>query len=442
MSDPVEVADVLLWGRRIGAIAWDTQRETGAFEYDPEFRKSGIEVAPLTMPLGETIYSFPELSRDSYKGLPGLIADSLPDRFGNLLIDQWLTQQGRPLHSFSPVERICYIGTRGMGALEFQPGIRLSKGRRSQPLDVAVLVELAQRALTQKETLHTHLAPLPEPADPEAAEAMQEIILVGTSAGGARAKAVIAWNPTTFEVRSGQVACPDGFEHWLLKLDGLSGNKDKEAADPAGFGQIEYAYHLMAREAGIVMADCRLYAENGRNHFMTRRFDRTANGSKIHMQSLCGIAHFDFNQAGAYSYEQALQVMQQLQLPRRDLEQQLRRMIFNVAARNQDDHTKNIAFLMNKSGTWSLAPAFDVTYAYNPKGEWTQRHQMTINGKREAIERSDLEAVAKRFRIKKSPLTEMVDEVATAIRKWPEFAATAGVSSIRTEAIARTHLRF
>ncbi|MGK0185109.1 MAG: serine/threonine-protein kinase HipA [Verrucomicrobiales bacterium] len=442
MSDLIEVADVMLWSRRIGAIAWNAQSETGAFEYDPTFRASGIEVAPLMMPLGDRIYRFPELARDSYKGLPGMIADSLPDRFGNLLINQWLAQQGRPLHSFSPVERICYIGSRGMGALEFQPSLRLGKGRRSQPLDVAVLVELAQRALTQKESLHTHLEPHPQPADPATEEALQEIILVGTSAGGARAKAVIAWNPQTHEVHSGQVECPDGFEHWLLKLDGLSGNKDKETADPAGYGKIEYAYHLMARAAGITMADCQLYEENGRHHFMTRRFDRTATGKKLHMQSLCGMAHFDFNQAGAFGYEQALQVMQQLELPRNDLEQQLRRMIFNVAARNQDDHTKNIAFLMDQSGTWSLAPAFDVTYAYNPNGEWTQRHQMTINGKREAIDRSDFEAIAKRFRIKKPLLTDTIADVAAAIQRWSEFAALAEVSPLRTEAISRTHQQF
>jgi serine/threonine-protein kinase HipA len=338
------IAEVRLWGRTIGAVVIEDNASTALFEYDRAFVQSGIEVSPLTMPLSRRVYSFPELSNKTFHGLPGLLADSLPDRFGNALIDAWLATQGRKPDSFNAVERLCYTGTRGMGALEYAPAIE-SPRQSSRPVNISHLVELASEVLTHRNNLE---ATFGDDEDKEAT--LRDILRVGTSAGGARAKAVIAWNPQTCEVRSGQVKTDPGFEHWLLKFDGVSGNKDKEMEDPKGYGAIEYAYHKMATDAGINMSECRLMEENGRRHFMTRRFDRLADGSKLHMQSLGAIAHFDYNLAGAYSYEQALMTIRQLGLPMSTIEQQFRRMAFNIIARNQDDHVKNIAFLMNKKG--------------------------------------------------------------------------------------------
>jgi serine/threonine-protein kinase HipA len=270
-------------------------------------------------------------------------------------------------------------------------------------------------------------------------EALRDILSVGTSAGGARAKAVIAWNRMTDEVRSGQIAAGEGFEYWLLKFDGVAGNKDKELEDPKGYGAVEYAYALMAKAAGITMSECRLLEESGRRHFMTRRFDRLAGGGKLHMQSLCALAHFDFNQAGAYSYEQALLTIRQIKLPMAALEEQFRRMVFNIVARNQDDHVKNIAFLMDQQGEWSLAPAFDVTYSYNPSGSWTSRHQMTLNGKRDGFTREDFEACAKAALMKRGRAATIIAEVQAAVRRWQEVAEQAGLTPEWRDSIARTH---
>lgn len=432
----VPVANVVLWGRVIGAVSWDEDRGLAAFEYTPEFQQSGIELAPLRMPLGPSIYTFPELNRRSFYGLPGMLADALPDKFGNLLIDEWLVRSGRDRRSFTPVERLYYVGARGMGALEFEPAIR-SALDKSDTVDVAQLVKLASIALAEKERLDTLLT-----GDAADAEAMRDILRVGTSAGGARAKAVIAWNEATGEVRSGQVAAPEGFGYWLMKFDGVSGNRDKELDDPQGYGLIEYAYHHMAVAAGIEMSDCRLYHEHGRSHFVTRRFDRADSGEKHFMQSLCALGHYDFNQAGAYSYEQAIDVAQRLGLTSNERQQLFRRAAFNILARNQDDHTKNIAFLMDKSGGWRLAPAFDVTYSYNPEGEWTSRHQMSLGGKRDGFAREDFRIAANRFRILRGQrLTQMLEEVDAAIARWPEFANQAGVPAERAEAIATRHRR-
>ncbi len=436
--EPVEIADVMLWGRTIGAVAWDREREVGSFQYTREFQGSRIEVAPLTMPLGPAVYAFPELARRSFHGLPGLLADALPDKFGNLLIDQWLTRAGREPGSFSPIERLCYLGTRGMGALEFRPSLR--RGREaSAPVEIEALVALAADVLADRAGLTTRLG---EADDETAREALRDILRVGTSAGGARAKAIIAWNEATGEVRSGQVKAPEGFSYWLLKFDGVEHNRDKELADPKGYGRIEYAYHLMAAAAGVEMNECRLLEENGRAHFITRRFDRTADGGKRFMQSLCGVAHYDFNQAGAYSYEQALEVAQRLGCGIDELRQLYRRMVFNVLGRNQDDHTKNIAFLMNRAGRWSLAPAFDVTFAFNPSGEWTSRHQMTLNGKRDGFTRADLMAVARRFRLGKPGAIEAIwQEVDGALGHWSEHAAAANVSATWVRHVASSHRR-
>jgi serine/threonine-protein kinase HipA len=381
------------------------------------------------MPLGAGVFSFSALNKASYKGLPGMLADSLPDKFGNLLIDQWLVSQNREPGSFNPVERLLYMGIRGMGALEYlpeTPRTRIS----DQPLEITELVDLANRALAQKDSLAAKFGHSASDAGVEA-QALQQIISVGTSAGGARAKAVIAWNQATQEVRSGQLDCPEGFEHYLLKFDGVQGNRDKELNDPQGFTRIEYAYSLMVKAAGIEMMPCCLLEENGRAHFLTQRFDRIGGKDKLHMQTLCGVAHFDFNMAGAYSYEQAFRVMRQMGLQdlHLALEQQFRRMVFNVMARNQDDHTKNIAFLMNKRGEWRLSPAYDVTYSYNPKGEWTFSHQMSINAKRDAFTLDDLLACGATADVSERRARVIVAEVGEVLNAWPQYADEAGLES-------------
>jgi serine/threonine-protein kinase HipA len=318
------------------------------------------------------------------------------------------------------------------GALEFAPTLGPRPQKPTQ-LDLDALVGLASEVLASRDALSGNF-------QPESREkALNDILCVGTSAGGARAKAVIAWNPTTQEVRSGQVRAPAGFEYWLLKFDGVKGNKDKELDDPKGFGAIEYAYHLMAKAAGITMSECRLLEENGRRHFMTKRFDRLPDGEKLHLQSLGALGHYDFNSAGAYSYEQALMMMRQLNLPAAQIEQQFRRTLFNVVARNQDDHVKNIAFLMDRAGTWSLSPAFDVCYSYNQGGAWTATHQMTINGKRDGFTRADFAACAQVGVLKKTRVNAITDEVRAVVARWPEFAAEAKVADATTAAIARAH---
>ncbi len=426
------VAEVKLWGRTIGAVSWDDASGFANFEYDRDFQDSGIEVAPFTMELSDRIYGFPALPRATFHGLPGLLADSLPDDFGNALIDAWLAREGRAPGSFNAVERLCYTGARGMGALEYFPTLGPSAAG-SDPVDVRALVELASEILTRRNQLAGSFAPF------ERQDSLQSILRVGTSAGGARAKAVIAWNPETDEVRSGQAAADEGFSNWILKFDGVSGNKDKELEDPAGYGLIEYAYHRMAIAAGIDMTECRLLEENGRSHFMTRRFDRTDAGQKIHMQSLGAMEHFDFKKAGAHSYEQALRTIRRLEMPMEKLEEQYRRMAFNVIGRNQDDHVKNIAFLMNRSGSWTLSPAFDVTYSYNPDGMWTRDHQMSLNGKRDHFDLDDFKACAKSVAIRRGRAEEILQQVRQAVLQWRGFAEEAGVPGDVAESIGGTH---
>lgn len=426
------VAAVELWGTRIGAVALTEANGVASFEYEPSFLPSGIQLAPLMMPLAERVYSFPELPRRTFRGLPGLLADSLPDRFGNNLINAWLARQGRTPESFDAVERLCYTGQRGMGALEYLPAQGPS-AQTSGSIQIAELVTLASEILSRQKGLATSFQ------DPEREEALQTILRVGTSAGGARAKALIAWNPSTGEVRSGQLDAPAGFSHWLLKFDGVSGNKDKELEDPQGYGLIELAYSRMARAAGITMSDCRLLEENGRRHFMTRRFDRDDAGNKLHMQSLGALAHFDYNEPGSYSYEQAFLIMRQLQLPMRDLEEQYRRMVFNLVARNQDDHVKNIAFLMDRAGQWSLSPAFDITWSFNPTGDWTATHQMSVNGKRDQFTHADLLAVGRSAQLKRGRAEAIAEEVITAVRDWPRFATEANVPVDSTRHIQSSH---
>ena len=360
-----------------------------------------------------------------------MLADSLPDRFGNRLIDTWLAISGRSRDSFNPVERLCYTGARAVGALEFEPVI--GPRGKTRRLQIDRLVDLANRVLSDRIELAGRLDGFDDK------EALEDILAVGTSAGGARAKAVLAWNPETGEFRSGQVDAPPGFEHWILKFDGIEDNRDREMADPRGYGRIEFAYHLMAREAGIAMSECRLHQEGGRAHFMTRRFDRDAGGRKIHMQSLAALRHFDYNQAGLYSYEQAIQTILELGLGMQVAEEQFRRAAFNVAARNQDDHVKNISFLMDRNGAWRLSPAYDVAYSYNPSGDWTGRHQMSLAGKLDEFERSDLIEFAKTSGIKPVPANAVLDRVLEAVRHWPEHATGAGVPERDIQRIGITH---
>ena len=423
------LAKIKLWGATIGSAAIE---EDGvcAFEYDPAFRGSGIEAAPLTMPLGREVFRFPGLSRESFHGLPGLLADSLPDKFGNALIDAWLAAKGRTASSFNAIERLCYTGSRGMGALEFEP----SRGpeRKGGAIEVDRMVELASEVLSSRGDLSTRFG-----ADDGAA--LGEILKIGTSAGGARAKAVVAWHPESGEVRSGQIKAGSGFEPWLIKFDGVRSNRDKELDDPKGYCALEYAYHLMAAAAGIEMNPCRLLEENGRRHFMTRRFDRTQSGEKLHMQSLAALGHYDFNLAAAHSYEQAFLVMRQLGLGMDETEQQFRRMCFNVVARNQDDHVKNIAFLMDREGKWYLSPAFDVTYSHNPQGAWTSSHQMTINGKRDEFGLDDFTACARSALMKRGRAKTILKEVCDTVRRWPDFAGEVGLPPEWSEDLASQH---
>jgi serine/threonine-protein kinase HipA len=425
-------AAVILWGTRIGAVSLDDTQDTAVFQYDPAFLRSNIQVSPLTMPLREQPYTFPALARRTFHGLPGLLADSLPDKFGTALIDAWLATQGRQPEDFNAVERLCYTATRGMGALEFEPAQGPERSA-STDIEISALVELASDVLAHRENFHTALG------DGNHEEALRDILAVGTSAGGARAKAVIAYNEQTGAVRSGQVDAGPGFEHWLLKFDGVS-NRDKEQFDdPQGFGAIEYAYSLMAAAAGITMTECRLLEENGRRHFMTRRFDRTSSGAKLHMQSLGALAHYDFNDAGAHSYEQAFAVIRRLGLGMDAVEQQFRRMVFNIIARNQDDHVKNIAFLMDRAGQWSLSPAFDVSYAYAPSGAWTQQHQMSCAGKRDRFTVDDLRECAATALMKRTSADRIISDVRQAVSRWAEFAEQAAVDPAQTRQIANAH---
>jgi serine/threonine-protein kinase HipA len=432
MVERVETAVVKLWEHDVGAVSWLAQSGYAVFEFEPAFLRTGLDLSPIHMPLaearaGDALYAFPGLSRETFLGLPGLLADSLPDKFGNRIIESWLARNGRDPGSFSPVERLCYTGRRGMGALEFAPPVS-RQFDRPVPVEIAQLVELAQSVVSQRMALDVDISG----SDKENAEALLDILRVGTSAGGARPKAVIAVDQQG-KVMSGQTDVPKGFDYWVLKFDGVS---DLELGEPKGYGRIEYAYHLMARAAGIHMMPCRLLEENGRAHFLTRRFDRRQ-GGKIHMQSLCGLAHYDFNQAGAYSYEQAFAVMRKLRLSKADAMEQYRRMAFNVIARNQDDHTKNIAFLLDPDGRWRLSPAFDVIYAHNPAGVWTNQHQMSLNGKRDGFSRGDLITVGESIGIPRPG--QIIDQVLGAVNDWPQYAGRAGVKPANRNEIARHH---
>lgn len=431
----VVAAEIWLWENLVGGILWDENRQFASFEFDPRFLRTGLDIAPVTMPLsqGRKIHSFPELRKargeafDTFKGLPGLLADMLPDKYGNKLINAWLVQNGRPSDSLNPVELLCFIGKRGVGALEIKPPLR-DETTKSSSLEIESLVGIANKILNSKEDFQTDLSK-------EEESALADILKIGTSAGGARAKAVIAFNPKTGEVKSGQVKAPTGFSHWLIKFDGVT---DTQLGVSSGYGRVEMAYYLMAQAAGIQMSECRLLEEKGRAHFMTKRFDRTDSGDKIHMQSLCGLRHFDFNQVGAFGYEQVFETMRMLRLTYPEAEQMFLRMVFNVLARNCDDHTKNFAFLMDQNGKWTLSPGYDICHAYRLGSLWVSSQSLTVNGKREGITDSDFLEVARKMNIKKP--TEKIEQVKAAVKRWNEFAEVVKVETKLRDSIRETLL--
>ena len=418
-------ANVYLWGTHIGTVLLTDESPIAKFQYTDEFREMGVEVSPLKMPLSATVFEFPDLPVRSFHGLPGLLSDSLPDKFGNKVIAAWLREQGKRPEDLNAVDRLCYAGRRGMGALEYKPAL-LSKEDVSERLTVDALSELADRVLKMREDAQAALVP--------GMNEYSSILRVGSSAGGARAKALIGWNEATGEVRSGQVALPEGFGYWLIKFDGLIGNGDKEGDDKWGYGRVEYAYHLMACAAGIEMTECRLW---NKRHFMTRRFDRLADGGKLHAQTLGAIAHYDFNNPAIYSYEDAFDVTRRVVNDARAYEQLFRRMAFNVLAWNCDDHVKNISYLMDRNGEWFLAPAYDECYAYNPQGDWTSRHQMSVNGRRIGVTDEDILACARFANMRERKARAVLDEVKDAVRAWPRFAAEAEVPGDFADAISR-----
>ena len=425
--------EVKLWGTTVGALYQKEGDEFASFEYAPDFARSGIEPAPVAMPVRSgAIYRFPGLSPATFHRLPGLFADSVPDKFGNKIIDQWLVQNGRDPKSFTALERLCYTGSRGMGALEFYPATGPDPVK-SEPLEIERLRTLAANILDQRKKVKVRL---------REKDAFEQIVRVGTSAGGARAKVLIAYDDSTGTVLSGQVRAPEGYGYWLLKFDDIENNRDKENADPAGFGALEFTYSQIAKEAGIQMTECRLLEDGDHRHFMTRRFDRTENGGKLHYQSLAAIAHYDFNIAGAYSYEQAFAIARQIGLTTADIEQMYRRAVFNICARNQDDHTKNIGFLMDKRGNWSLAPAFDVTYAYNPAGRWTGTHQMPFTGKREKFTLVDFKAAAKSAGLVQGRYKRILEQVQDALAGFKKRAKANDVPKKLVQDVVKNLIKF
>ena len=417
----VDVAEVKIWGELVGAIRWDESQLLGYFQYHPKFIQKAWDLSPVKMPIaqGSRIYSFPELRKgrneteDAFNSLPGLLSDALPDNYGNKLINIWLAQQGRSENSMNPVEKLCFIGTRGMGALEFEPA-QFKTGTNSFSLELDTLVDVAKKMLNEREAFLSNL-------NKDEEQAMMEILKIGTSAGGARPKAVIAYNPKTGEVRSGQGNAPKGFEHYLLKLDGVSG---EQIGESSGWGRVEYAYHLMATDSKIVMNECQLLEENGRAHFMTKRFDREGN-VRHHIQSLCGLQHYDFNDMYGHGYEQVFQTMRLLRLTFPEAEQMFRRMVFNVLATNYDDHTKNFAFILKKDEQWRLAPAYDLCFSFDPGNYWVSKQTLSVNGKSLAITKEDLMTIARANNIKKGE--KIIDDINSIVKSWNKYAEQAEV---------------
>ncbi len=431
----IHVAKINIWRTLVGAVAWDERRGYAAFEYDPKFKQLGWDLSPLKMPVAsaQSQFSFPELRKDNnpeyntFKGLPGLLADVLPDKYGNQLINIWLAQQGRPQDSMNPVEMLCFTGTRGMGALEFEPSA-LTESKRTFSIEMDSLVDIAQKILHRRAAFTTRLRK-------DEAHAISEILKIGTSAGGARPKAVIAWNEKTGAVKSGQTKAPKGFAHWLIKLDGVS---DVQLGSSHGYGRIEMAYYNMAKACGIAMMPSRLMEENGRAHFMTQRFDREGCETKHHVQTFCALKHFDYNLANSFSYEQLFQCMRELKLSYADAEQMFRRMVFNVIARNCDDHAKNFSFLLRQGGKWELAPAYDICHAFRPGSAWVSQHALSINGKRKDLTKADLLIVGASIRCKKA--AEIIDEINSTVNQWKKYADEVAVQPKLQHEIGKTLL--
>ena len=429
MANKVNNAFINIWNVRIGAIAWNDQTGLGSFEFDNKFVDKDWDISPILMPVSKTgkrIFSFPENKNSTtFKGLPGLLADMLPDKYGNALINSWLASQGRPSDSLNPVETLCFIGKRAMGALEVEP-VNPKESSTSSKVEIKSLIDIADNILNKREKFQTDLS-----KDEE--KALLDILKIGSSAGGARAKALIAYNTKTKEVRSGQANAPKGFSHWIIKFDGVA---DSQFGASKGYGRVEMAYHLMAKAAGIQMTECDLYEENGRAHFMTKRFDRIEGNEKLHLQSFCALRHFDFNNVGYYSYEQLFETMRILGLPFPEAEQLFRRMVFNVVARNCDDHTKNFAFLMDNTGKWKLSPAFDICHAYRPGSSWVSQQSLTVNGKRQNIKHEDFMAVAKQMNIKKAK--NIIEEITNSVSNWKRYADEISVQKKLRDAIYQT----
>jgi serine/threonine-protein kinase HipA len=432
----ITTAFVKIWGETVGAVAWNEATGIASFEYEPKFTQLDWDLAPIKMPIiqGGRIFSFPELRAprnsefDTFRGLPGLLADVLPDKYGNQLMNVWLAQNGRPINSMNPVEQLCFIGARGMGALEFEP-TQLNASKQAFTVEIKSLVDIAQRMLSKREQFEENL-------QKDEQKAMMEILKIGTSAGGARPKAVIAYNEETKEVKSGQAKAPKGFEHWLIKLDGVS---DAQFGASKGYGRVEMAYYLMAKDCGVDMMECQLLEENGRAHFMTKRFDREGNETKHHIQTLCAMQHFDFNEVTSYSYEQLFQTMRILRLPYPQAEQMYRRMVFNVLAKNCDDHTKNFAFRLKKDQRWEITPAYDVCHAYKPEHRWVSEHALSINGKRTGITKEDLVMVAKSMNIKRADV--IIEEISKKVATWDVYAEITKVSPELKNAIKETLIK-
>lgn len=425
---PVDLIEVRAWNRAVGVVALDPGTGYYAFEYNNEWITKGQPLSPIHMPKQRGTFVFPQLTIQTYHRLPAMLSDALPDRFGNALVNAWMADNGIPTDRITPLDRLAYAADRSMGALTFRPPA-------DRPQKDTTAIQLADLVTAARAMVSGEIS-----ASLEMHEALRQLIQVGTSAGGARAKAVIAYNPATDQIRPGQLEAPEGFEHWLIKLDGVGSNLGGDY-DPftssQGYGQVEYAYYLMAQAAGIEMSECKLLPEGSRVHFMSRRFDRTADGTRIHMQSLCALAHLDFNLLGTHSYNQYLDIVNQLDLGRDALEQAFRRMVFNVVAVNRDDHTKNVAFLLPEDGDWQLAPAFDLTHSHNPNGKWTHHHQMSVNGKFDKIQLEDLLAIGDHYLV--SSYKDVISEVINSVDQWKNFAELAGVDAQTTRRIASDH---
>ena len=421
----IHSVEIFLWGTRIGVASFAEDSDVANFEYDSNFIKSGIEVSPLFMPLSNQIYSFPSLSKQSFKGLPGLLSDSLPDKFGDAVIDAWLKSKGRSLDSLTPIERLCYVGKRGMGALEYVPSFSLDYDK-NELIGIESMASLASAVLSKREDLHL---------DEEDAT-VASLLKFGTSAGGARAKAIIAINEKTGDICSGQISDRKEYSYWIIKFDDIENNGDHGEQDSKGFTRVEYAYYLMVINAGIKMNECRLKEDNGKYHFLTKRFDREEKtGNKIHMQTLGALAHLDFNVPKCCSYEKCVQVCMRLGLGNDELCELYRRMVFNVLAINCDDHVKNISFLMNKKGQWSLAPAYDICFSYKPDSIWVSEHQMTINGKSKDINKLDLLQCAKSMNISERKANTIINDVVASISRWKDYASIAKVKEEHIKSI-------